>query len=54
MPIRAFVECFHDISSYILEVMNKSLIERVFPFELNHATISPIIKDKNDDPDELK
>ena len=54
MPIKTFDKCFDSISPYILEIINKSLLEGVFPSELKHATISPIIKDKNADPDELK
>ena len=54
MPIRTVDRCFDRISLYILEVMDKSILEGVLLSKLKPTTISPIIKDKNADADELK
>ena len=47
-------ECFDEISPILLHIINKSIVNGEFPQLLKHAIISPGLKRKTDDPDNLK
>ena len=54
IPIQAFKEVFGELLPYILEIVNMSLLQGVFPAELKHSSITPILKDSGADSEKLK
>ena len=54
IPIWLVKECFDEISPILTAIINKSLEQAQFPQALKHATIRPMIKDTDEDPDVLK
>ena len=47
-------ECFDELSPILLYIINKSIVLGEFPQPLKHAIISPALKSKTDDSDNLK
>ena len=54
IPMRAFSKCFDILGPFLLKIINKSLSEGKFPSEIKHATVTPIVKDKDGDLEDLK
>ena len=54
IPMRVLIRCFDQIRPHILMIINKSLESGVFPSSLKHATVTPLVKDRNGDLNEFK
>ena len=54
MPVSVLDKCADVLVPLILNIVNKSLTQGVFPQALKHAVITPILKDPSLDPDDLK
>ena len=53
-PVKVLAKCFEHISSYILHIVNQSILTQEFPSNLKHATVLPLVKDENGDIESMK
>ena len=53
-PTPLVKNCFTLLGPLILQIINSSFQENTFPYLLKHAHVTPVIKDKNGNIDELK
>ena len=53
-PITLLKKCSVTIYPVLHYIVSRSLSEGIFPDELKHATITPVIKNINSNPDELQ
>lgn len=54
MPTWLLKECYHELSTILLYIVNESLSTGTFPASLKTALVVPILKKADSDPDELK
>ena len=54
IPSDTLSKCFYSMKPYILQIINKSLASGIFPTELKHSVIQPIIKNVDGDVNDLK
>ena len=54
IPSDILSKCFHSMKPFILQIINKSLASGIFPTELKHSVIHPIIKNVDGDVNDLK
>ena len=54
VPTKVLTKCFEKVSPCILQIINKSISSRIFPSNLKHATVLPLIKDENGNAECMK
>ena len=54
MPISIVDKCADVLEPLVLNIVNKSLTQEIFPQELKHAVITPTLNDPSLDPEYLK
>ena len=47
IPIQVFKAVFGELLTYIAGIIKSSILQGVFPSELKHSTVFPLIKNKN-------
>ena len=53
IPIRAMKGVFGELLTYIADIINSSFSQGIFPSELKHSTVIPVIKSKNLDTEDV-
>ena len=54
IPVKLLSECFDEVKSILLFIINESLSKGTFPADIKHALVRPAIKDENGDINEYR
>ena len=54
IPTSLLKSCLDELSPFLLMLVNKSLSQAMFPAQLKHAMVRPVIKDNDGDPESFK